>query len=336
MTRTVPTAALTRYLDLAMTGDQRPAVRLVLDQLEEGVPVELLISDLLRAPQSEAGERWHRGEWSTVDEHLITGVSQASLEALVATAPAVATEGLVVVTCAEGDWHSLSSQMFAELLRSSGQGVVYLGASTPAEDVDRFVERRQPDALTITCNLALAYVGTARLSDAAHRHGVPVLAGGRALSEARAAALGVDAWAPDAAAGAAILRLWRRKPPAVERAPVVLDQTALELDARAVELADRAFDDLGQRFHAMGDYDDRQRRRTHEDLVYIVRFLAAARLVDDDAVFHSFRVWLERLLVVRGVPAAALAAGLDSLAPLVRDVDEHAWRLATTATGSHA
>ncbi len=336
MTASVPTATVARYLEFALAGDQRPAVQLVLDQLDEGVPVEQLIGDLLRAAQSEAGERWHRGEWSTADEHLVTGVSQASLEALVATAPAVATEGLVVVACAEDDWHSLASQLFAELLRSSGQGVVYLGASTPAEDVDRFIERRRPDALTITCSLALAYVGTARLSDAAHRHGVPVLAGGRALTEGRAAALGADAWAPDAAAGAAILRHWRRSPPVVGRGHVALDQAALELDARAVEVADEAFGDLEQRFPQMRDYDARQRRRTHEDLVYIVRFLAAALLVDDDEVFRTFRSWLERLLVARGVPAAALTAGLDSLAPLLRDVDERAYRLATVAAGSHA
>jgi hypothetical protein len=117
---------------------------------------------------------------------------------------------------------------------------------------------------------------------------------------------------------------------------VLLDHAALELDARAVELADLAFDHLAQHFPAMGGYDDRQRRRTHEDLVYIVRFLAAARLVDDDEVFRTFRAWLERLLAVREVPVAAVTAGLDSLVPLLRDVDEHAWRLATSAAGSHA
>lgn len=46
-------------------------------------------------------------------------------------------------------------------------------------------------------------------------------------------------------------------------------------------------------------------------------------------MFTEFTVWLEELLVAREVPAFALAAGLEALAPLVRAVDEHAGELAS-------
>lgn len=327
MTAAVPPRAATTFLELALSGEQRAAVRLVIDLLDDGIPAGVVISDLLGAAQREVGERWQAGQLSTAEEHVITGVSQAALEALSTTADAIAPHGLVVVACAEGDWHSLPAQMFAESLRARGQGVVFLGASTPADDVATFVGRRRPDALAVTCNLSLYYLGTARLVDAAHRHGVPVLAGGRALTAQRAARLGADAWAPDVDGAAELLRSWRARPPVVDPTPVQLDQRAVELDARSTTLGDLAFNALEQRFPPMADYDARQRARTHEDLVYIVRFVAAARLVDDAEVFTGFKEWLAALLVSRGVPASALATGLAALAPLLREVDERAYRL---------
>lgn len=327
MTPAIPPTAVADYLDLAAAGEQRRAVRLVVDLLDEGLPAVTLITDLLGAAQHEVGERWQRAVWTTADEHLVTGVSQAALEALAAAAGPGEPQGLVVVACAEGDWHAIASQMFAELLRARGVGVIYLGASTPADDVAAFLARRRPDALAVTCNLALSYPGTARLVDAGHRQGVPVLVGGRALSPERATALGADAYGRDVADAVAILRSWRDEPPTPSVEPVALEQGALELDERARDLADAAFEDLERRLPDLLAYDARQRARTHEDLVYIVRYLAAARLVGDPTVFTEFLGWLEPLLLARGVPARALTAGLESLAPLLRDSDEDAYRL---------
>ncbi|MFP4634217.1 MAG: B12-binding domain-containing protein [Nitriliruptoraceae bacterium] len=328
MSATIAAADVEHYLELAIAGDRRRAVRRVLDLVDEGMPPAVLITDLLGAAQHEVGERWQRAQWTTADEHLVTGVSQAALEALAtSTATPVEPQGQVVVACAEGDWHALASQMFAELLRARGAGVDYLGASTPADDVAAFLARRRPDALAVTCNLALSYLGTARLVDAAHRQGVAVLVGGRALTPARAAVLGADAYGSDVAEALEILRAWREAPPTVSGEPVGLDQGALELDQRSGDLADVAFVDLERRFPELQAYDKRQRARTREDLVYIVRYLAAARLVDDPAVYTEFLGWLEPLLAARGVPESALTAGLESLAHLVRDSDEDAYRL---------
>jgi len=72
---------------------------------------------------------------------------------------------------------------------------------------------------------------------------------------------------------------------------------------------------LTDRFPAMLSYSPAQLARTSEDLVYIVRFVAAAQLVDDVGVFTTFLDWLTGLLSAGAVPAAALAAGLEALLP---------------------
>ncbi len=322
------------FLDLALAGDRAQAVRLTLDLLDDGFPLPAVLSSVVGAAQCEVGRRWQRAEISVADEHLVTGISQAALTALSSNGrDPHADEGTVVVACAEGDWHALPSQMFAESLRAVGQGVLHLGASVPAADVGVLLERCRADALVVTCSLPLSYLGVASLADAAHERGLPVLAGGRALNPSRAFTLGVDAWAADVASAAEILSAWRSGPPEVDAEPVELEPAAVALERGAPAIADRAFTTLMAQFPPMRSYDERQRDRTRDDLVAIVRFLAAARLVGDDAVFSDFATWLEEVLAVRGVPVAAVAAGMSVLAPVVREVDERSAALIDAAVG---
>lgn len=169
------------YLAVAAAGDSRAGVRLALDALDRGVPYEDVVVDLLGVAQHESGQRWLHNSWSVADEHVVSGVTQKALDALASTLDEDPTMGPVVVACAEGDWHSLAGQMFAELLRGRGVEVVFLGASTPASHVAELLSRRGTEALTVSCNLPLFFGGVVALVDAAHARGIPVLAGGRGL-----------------------------------------------------------------------------------------------------------------------------------------------------------
>lgn len=324
-----PADLVSTFLDLALLGQSRDAVAITLELLDAGVPEDEVIGDLLAAAQRQVGEGWQQNLLSVADEHLATGAAESALHALAAATPAPAETGLVVVACAEGDWHAVAAHMIAEQLRARGVPVAFLGASTPADHVASFVARHRPAALAVSCNLPLFYSGVARLADAAHASGVPVLAGGRALRAggARAGRLGADGSADDVNDAVATLAAWGQQPPAVLECATVLDADGLELQARADELGASAFHDLADRFPAMSGYDDRQIARAGEDLVFIVRFVAAAQLVDDDLVLTEFLDWLTDLLAARGVPAAAVAAGLEVLQPRLAGVSPAAGML---------
>ena len=77
----------------------------------------------------------------------------------------------------------------------------------------------------------------------------------------------------------------------------------------------------------MAQYSVRQLDRTREDLIYIIRFLAAAELVDDDSIFLEFLDWFESVLSARQVPQVALLAGLKSSLVALDDSDSWAERL---------
>lgn len=330
MTGVLPSTAKDEFFELALAGERTLATRLALDQLERGVPLTSLLADLSGAVQHQVGERWQRAELTSAEEHIVTGVSQATLEALSFYTDKHPSEGTVVVACAEGDWHSLPAQMFAVGLQTEGLNVLFLGASTPAEHVASLLQRRRPDALAVSCNWPMAFLGAGKLATAAHHAGIPVLLGGRSLTARRARALGSDAWADDVTEAGEILRTWRSSPPP-PRVPVELPAGAIALEAHADDVAASAFTQLMQTLPVMATYDQTQLARTREDLLFIIRFLAATRLVDDDSVFDECIDWSRELLVARGVPPVALAAGLEVLAPLVGAIDHASGALAHAA-----
>jgi methanogenic corrinoid protein MtbC1 len=317
------------YMELALSGETNQAVRFILDLLDRGTSESSLITDVLAPAQRQVGDLWQRNLLSVADEHVATGVVESTLYALSFTAPAQREAGSVLVACAEGDWHSIASHMVAEQLRAEGVTVVYLGASTPAAAVAQFVDRHRPDALVVSCSLALYYGGLRTLVDAAHLSGTPVLAGGRALlrTPERAHSIGADGHADNAVDAARVLATWRDFPPATRVEPIGLPALVVELEARAEEFADLAYAALVPRFPPMVSYSLRQLNRTKEDLVYMVRFLASALLVDEQAVFIEFLDWLAGLLEARGVANAAVVAGLEALQPVLQQCDRDAGRL---------
>jgi diguanylate cyclase (GGDEF)-like protein len=328
-----PPDYLQAYIHDAVLGHRRAAVRLTLDLLDRRVSREQIVVGLLSAAQREVGERWYRNELTPADEHLATGVTTAALDSLMAETSRPPTDSLTVVTCAEGDFHALAAQMLGESLREHGVGVTVLGASSPADVVAEFLVRSGADALAISCSVPLYFPGAVRLVDAAHRVGIPVIAGGRAFGcdPRRAERIGADAWALTAADAAAIILGWKSGPPSVNREPTVVNPVALRLAAQADALGSAALgsaaldglsalDGLAGGWPSLAD-DERQVAPTRKDLVSIVRFLAATLLTADQAIFSDFLNWLQNLLVPRGVPPQALIARLEALQPLVAGVD---------------
>ncbi|HEY5876826.1 MAG TPA: cobalamin-dependent protein [Ilumatobacteraceae bacterium] len=321
MRRQHPGDLVESYLENAVKGERRPAIRVALDLFDSGVPEEQVVVGLLAAAQREVGERWHRNELTVADEHIATGVAAAALDALMNESDPSGREGHTVVACAEGDWHALAAEMFGESLRSHGVTVTVLGASTPAELVAEFITRRDGESLAISCSVPIYFPGVVRLVDAAHQLGCPVIVGGRAFGNdsRRAERLGADAWARTAEDAAVIVSGWRAEPPAVTHEATPLDPVALRLSTDSRQLGLSALDGLAARFPPMLDYSERQMARTREDLVFIVQFLAATMLVSDDSVFTEFLDWLQDLLVSRGVPPTALISGLEALRPVIAD-----------------
>jgi methanogenic corrinoid protein MtbC1 len=308
------------YLEAAYSGESDRARRITLQLLDQGVPFEEVVTDLLATAQVRVGEKWMRDEWSVADEHLVSAATQRSLDALASAGEIGRGTGHVVVACAEGDWHSLPAQMFAELLAHRGVGVSFLGASTPAEEMKHFLSRRKVDALVVSCTIPMHLQGASHLAAVARECGVPVLAGGRAIGTAqRALRVGADAYTSGIDEAQEILLRWIGGRLDDRRDDSTPPSGPSPLDASAPRIAEETFHAL-QRTSSV--------TATLEDLDQVVRFLSAARHADDPAVFLDFVTWLRTVKISRGVSPAVLDAGLSAMVPLVARSDERAAELA--------
>jgi methanogenic corrinoid protein MtbC1 len=313
----ITAADVERLVECLARRDRKAAARQALGLLETGATIQELVLALLGPAQVEVGRQWEANQWSVADEHAATAISDAVLGALAWRIEAAENQGHVVVTCAEGEWHSLPARMAAEVLRVHGWQVTFLGASTPADHLRRLLAEVGAVGVVISCSVPIFLGGALRSVQAAQAEGIPVLVGGRAFGpdELRAHRLGADGWAPDAAAAAHLLGEWRRQPPAVGKWPAGMrDAEPLELEAARPELVEAAMSALFLRFPPLAAYSEAQLARTREDLGYILQFLEAAQLTDDPRIFlDEFLPWLTRVLTSRGLPAGVVTVGLEAL-----------------------
>lgn len=302
-----------QFLGYLVRRDSRASVDVAVGLADEGIPVAQVLTEVVAPAMAEVGERWSRDELNVADEHAATAIADTVVSILIAAGSHGGTNPpVVVVACAEGEWHTMPPRLLAGALQADGYDVTFLGPSMPPTHLARFLDRSRPDLLGISCSTPLTFEGVLSCVRVAHNAGIPVLAGGRGLGpdERRARVLGADLWAPSADAVAALLR---------EPLPELLNEPSADLSAAAElererdNLVASAMDELSRRLPVMARFDDFQRARTSEDFAYIIRFAAAAVLTRDRRVFDDFLVWLDNLLLARGVPPGTMAVSLDAI-----------------------
>jgi methanogenic corrinoid protein MtbC1 len=323
-----------RYLAALAVPDRRTALDIVTSLLADGVAPGDLLVDLVGASQREVGLRWQRGEWSVPQEHAATAINDVAVALIAADGPGSADLGHVVVSCVDDELHALPARLVAEAIGLAGWRVTYLGASTPATRLSAFLHELGPDAVALSCTVAMSLPRARELIEASREVGVPVLVGGAAfgVTPLRAERLGADGWATGASSALEVLSslpVTTTPAPPLEHEGVT-DHLEL-VDRRSRILAD-AFAELAHRLPPVSGYDDVRLAHTRSDLAHLLDFVAAARYVDDDTVLFDLTDWLLDVLRARGVPGAALTLGLESLAAAASDVPG-ARRLLVAAAG---
>ena len=116
------------------------------NRLEPLVLVRDVVSPVLR----EAGNRWHRGELSVVQEHMLSGVVRRQLSFALDRHLQSADGPRVLFTTLSGERHEMGGLMGAVLAASRGFRCIYLGPDLPAAEIGRFCARRPVAALALS------------------------------------------------------------------------------------------------------------------------------------------------------------------------------------------
>lgn len=314
-----------RYLELLAAGEEDAAVRFARSTAER-MPPEDVVLDVIAPAQARVGRLWQCNAWPTSREHTATHISERALAAVVQDAIARRgpdTRGSVVVACVDGEWHALPARLLADVLRLRGWRVDYLGSSVPEPRMVAYLYEHDPDAVALSCTLSLRLPTAHGMIQAAHRLGLPVLAGGRGFGPDRRLAdlLGADAWAGGAREAARILEkglvageVSRRR----ECVPAIREY--IDLRRRRGDLLQAG---LRRSTELYADADTpmgpEERDRTVEDLGHLVDFLAVAVYVADPRLLTDFLRWMREVLEARSVPFRTVLDVLDCFEELLAE-----------------
>lgn len=335
MTTTSPESAVTdpaslrgAYLGRLAASDEAGAVAVATGAIDAGVDPEVVLLDVVAGAQREVGDRWAAGEWTVVQEHVATHISERVVAAVARHAPAPAPTGVgtVAVACLDGEWHGLPARLLAEVLARHGWAVEFLGASVPAAQVATHVHRVGPDVVAISSSLPSRLPAARRMVEACRATGTPVLAGGPAFGEDGrwARAVGADGWAPDARAAAEMLAAdpdgpWFADGTGRSRGAGAADRSAREeqavLHTRRTELVRLAAAAARPQVADSVDVPD----ELADDLGHLVDFLAAAVFVDDPSLLDGFVSWVGSVSIPAGLHTEEVGPALEALAAALAD-----------------
>lgn len=127
----------------------QPRVSAVVDEVLSALPPLKAFDEVLAPLQHEVGERWHAGELSVVQEHLVSQVVRSRLVSLLHAAPDSGHRN-AVLACFPEEEHEIGLLGAALRLRHSGVRVTLLGQRVPAEDLGLVVAQLRPDLVGLS------------------------------------------------------------------------------------------------------------------------------------------------------------------------------------------
>ncbi len=114
------------------------------------LPVPDVIRQVLSPALREVGDRWHRGDFTIAQEHMVSSSIRRRIGALLNTYNGMARGAGVVFATLGGEQHELGILMFAALAASRSLRVFYLGPDLPPEEIAEYARRVGAAAVAVS------------------------------------------------------------------------------------------------------------------------------------------------------------------------------------------
>jgi MerR family transcriptional regulator, light-induced transcriptional regulator len=181
-------------LESALNGLDAGGANDVFDELLSAVSVETLLVDVVLPYLRRLGERWRSGDISVGHEHFASAFLQGRLLGL-ARGWSSGAGPSAILACPPGEKHELGLIAFGILIAARGWRVIYLGADTPFESLERTARLVEPDLVVLAVSTPKRFRGTeTAIRDLGSI--APVAIGG-AIDEATVEELGARSLPPD-------------------------------------------------------------------------------------------------------------------------------------------
>lgn len=153
--RVIDNAWTERYLQAALSGDKREAVKIMDELLEKGVPIVDLYLKVLTPALERVGELWCVGDIGVADEHLATEITISVMERLRSAIKRTARlSDRVMISCIEGERHYVGARMVADFFQMDGWRVDFLGPDVPTSALSAMIVQRRPQLVGLSVTMA--------------------------------------------------------------------------------------------------------------------------------------------------------------------------------------
>lgn len=184
----------------------------VQNALGEGLSPERILSEAMTAALARVGELFEAGEYFVPEMLISANAMQKGMAVLKPHLVEVGLEpaGKIVIGTVKGDLHDIGKNLVAMLLEGAGFEVVDLGTDIAPERFIEAIEREGADLLGLSALLTTT-MENMRLTmqviqSAGVRELVKVMIGGAPVTDAFAADIGADGYAPDASRAVALAK----------------------------------------------------------------------------------------------------------------------------------
>jgi methanogenic corrinoid protein MtbC1 len=187
------------YLQAALEGNVREAMKIVTDEIEAGMDPRTAIVDVLLAAQREVGHLWHLDQITIAEEHVVTTTTQRLMAVIASRARTAPDNGKTAVTAAvAGNAHDIAVRAISYLLEMDGWRVINLGPDVPRDNLPAAIHFYDADITMLSLTLSSQLASLRETVEKIHAmpdYDNKVIVGGNAFRDAP------DAWQTTGADG---------------------------------------------------------------------------------------------------------------------------------------
>ncbi len=173
------------YLGFLLSGNRSSCTGIVENLLELGVGLKDLYAGLFQKSLYEVGTLWESNRISVAREHLATAITEGLLSVVYPKLfEGSRDSGKAVISCSVNEHHQIGGKMVSDIFEMNGWQGYFLGASTPEEELIRFVDEVDPDLLGLSLSVYFNYPALERCIRAVRSEfaSLDILVGGQAFS----------------------------------------------------------------------------------------------------------------------------------------------------------
>lgn len=194
-----------QYIDALLKGDRRTASKIVMDAVNNNVPVKRIYLDVFQNSQYEIGRLWLSNQISVATEHFCSAATQSIMAQLYPHIFSTNRVGqTLVAACVGGELHEIGIRMVTDFFEMEGWDTYYLGANSPASGILKAVEENEANVVGLSAAMpyhrSLLRETIQQIRNSSTGKNVKILIGGNALNHDKDkwGDFGADGYAPNA------------------------------------------------------------------------------------------------------------------------------------------